>query len=98
MAKPCELDAFVALNSREPLSKEYSVYAILLGGSRFFQAVREGGGVTDSFISVHSWSLYHFRSQISADLLTASIFRQTAHTYFLLVIEKWVQMKYNVFE
>ena len=70
----------------------------LIGGSRFFQAVREGGGVTDSFISVHSWSLYHFRSQISADLLTASIFRQTAHTYFLLVIEKWVQMKYNVFE
>ena len=68
------------------------------GGVDFFQAVREGGGVTDSFISVHSWSLYHFRSQFSADLLTASIVRQTAYTYFLLVIEKWVQMKYNFFE
>ena len=35
--------------------------------------------------------------QFSADFLRASIVRQTAHTYFLLVIEKWVQMKYNFF-
>ena len=44
VAEPYELDAFVPLYSREPLSKEVSDYASLLGESRFFSRFEGGRG------------------------------------------------------